>query len=88
MILLSLKNYIQHNKRVSLLDICRHFDLTQEAALGLVQPLLTQGFVQAVSADVCASGACQSGCGSSKSTPSYQWVNRRLKNLSIPVQIL
>ncbi|VAW44529.1 hypothetical protein MNBD_GAMMA03-607, partial [hydrothermal vent metagenome] len=45
MILLELKHYIKQHQRVTLNDIQLHFDLSEEAAKGLLAPLLQQGHI-------------------------------------------
>jgi hypothetical protein len=88
MILLDLKKYIKQHEQVTLADIKNHFDLTEEAASGLITPLLKQGHVQEINASSCATGGCSTGCSHNSQGPSYQWIDKRLKSLSIPVQIL
>ncbi len=88
MILLDLKKYIKQHEQVTLADIKNHFDLTDEAALGLITPLLKQGHVQEINASSCSTQECSTGCSQNSLGPTYQWVDKRLKSLSIPIQIL
>lgn len=88
MILLDLKKYIKQHGQVTLMDITNHFDLTEEAVFGLITPLLNQGHVQEINASSCATGKCSTGCSKNSPGPSYQWVDKPLKSLSIPIQIL
>jgi len=86
MILLELKNYIKQYQKVTLADIKYHFDVSEETALALLDPLLKQGHIQLLSFSSCSTGHCHSGC-THPSTQSYQWVDQPIKNVSIPVQI-
>ena len=88
MILLDLKKYIKQHEQVTLADIKNHFDLTEEAAYGLIRPLIQQGHVQEIKIASCSTGECSTGCTQNSQGPSYQWVDKRLKSLSIPIQIL
>jgi predicted HTH transcriptional regulator len=88
MILLELKKYIKQHEQVTLTDIKNHFDLSEEAAFGLINPLLKQGHVQEINASSCSTGKCSTGCSQNSKGPTYQWVDKRLKSLSIPIQIL
>ncbi len=88
MILLDLKKYIKQHEQVTLADIKNHFDLSDEAAFGLIDPLLKQGHVQEIKASSCSTGKCSTGCSQKSKGPAYQWVDKRLKNLSISIQIL
>ena len=88
MILLDLKKYIKQHEQVTLADIKNHFDLTDEAAFGLINPLLKQGHVQEIDASSCSTGECSTSCSQNSRGPTYQWVDKRLKSLSIPIQIL
>lgn len=91
MILLELKHYIKHHQQVTLTDIKHHFDLSEEAALGLLAPLLKQGHIQSLSFSRCATGHCLSSCSHpsvhQSNNPSYQWMDQPIQNLSIPVQV-
>ncbi len=88
MILLELKKYIRQHEQVTLADIKNRFDLSEEAAFGLMNPLLEQGHVQEISASSCSTGNCSTGCSQNSKGPSYQWMDKRLKNLSISIQII
>lgn len=89
MILLELKRYIRQHHEVSLDDIVNHFDLTDEAAKGLLDPLVRQGHIQRLpAASACQSGRCSSGCASSKKSDHYLWRDKCLVSLPIRVQVL
>jgi len=92
MILLEVKRYIKQHQRVTLRDIQHHFDIDENAVIGLMEPLLQQGYIQEISADStstsCQSGKCRSDCYQASKKSEFQWVNKPLKPLSIPVQIL
>jgi len=92
MILLDLKRYIKQYQRVTLQDIQHHFDLDEEAAIGLMEPLLQQGYIQELSnnpvAESCSTGKCSTNCHQVSKGAEFQWVDRPLKSLSIPVQII
>ncbi|MBO1926907.1 transcriptional regulator [Thiomicrorhabdus sp. 6S2-11] len=90
MILLELKRYIRQHERVSFSDICNRFDLSEDAAAGLLQPLVQQGHIQTIdnfsaTTTSCNSGGCSGGCASQQTY--YQWLERKVKQLSLPVQI-
>lgn len=92
MILLDLKKYIKRHKRVTLLDIQNHFSVDEAAAIGLMEPLLQQGFIQEISLasgqSSCSSGQCSTNCHQVSKSAEFQWVDKVLKPLSIPVQII
>lgn len=92
MILLDLKKYIKRHERVSLQDIQRHFDIDEQATIGLMEPLLQQGHIQELihSTDdaSCSSGKCSSTCHQVSKGSEFQWVDKPIKPLSIPVQII
>lgn len=88
MILLDLKKYIKTHHQVTLMDIKNHFDLTEDAALGLIEPLIQQGYIQQLDEADCSSGNCSTDCHQSSLGHSYQWLGKPLKNLSIPVEII
>lgn len=90
MILLELKRYIRQRERVSFNDICNRFDLTSDAARGLLQPLLSQGHIQTIEnfskvTSSCNSGGCGGGCASQQTY--YQWLDRKVKQLKLPVEL-
>ncbi len=88
MILLDLKHYIRQHQCVSLTDIQVHFDLSKEAALGLLHPLLQQGHVLKISPPSCyQTTTCQTHCTPS-STPYFQWYDTPKKPIKIPVQTI
>jgi hypothetical protein len=87
MILLKLKRYIKQHQNVTLHNIQAHFDLSEDAALGLLEPLLQQGHVLKLSSSsLCSSQACHSSCTQSDVTPRYQWSTSVKKPLTIPIQ--
>lgn len=92
MILLDLKRYIKTHQRVTLIDIQRHFDLAESAAIGLMEPLLQQGYIQEIALNQdnssCSTGSCSTHCHQVNKSSEFQWVDKPLKPLSIPVQIL
>lgn len=91
MILLKLKSYIKQHQRVTLNDIQTHFDLSEEAAQGLLQPLLQQGYVlEATTPSSCQSQTCHTNCAHSTQAPTtiYQWSPSPKKQISIPIQPL
>ena len=92
MILLDLKRYIKQHQRVTLQDIRHHFDLDEAAAIGLMEPLLQQGYIQELentpSAESCSTGKCSTNCHQISKGSEFQWVDKPLKSLSIPVQII
>jgi len=88
MILLELKRYIKHHQTVTLDDIQAYFDLTEDAALGLLDPLLKQGHVlRLASSNACSSQTCHSNCTQLNDTLRYQWSNSIKKPVTIPIQI-
>ncbi len=91
MILLKLKRYIKQHQRVTLKDIQAHFDLSEEAALGLLKPLLQQGHViVANTVSSCQGQTCTTSCTHSTqiATTTYQWIESPKKQVSIPIQPL
>ncbi|QKI88495.1 FeoC-like transcriptional regulator [Thiomicrorhabdus xiamenensis] len=84
MILLDIKRYIRQRERVSLDDIINRFDLSRDAAEGLLQPLISQGHIQSLSAS-CSTGRCSSACQSNQTY--YQWLDNKLRQLNFPVQL-
>lgn len=85
MILLNLKNYIRQHHKVSLENIKNHFGLTDDAAQGLLFPLIKQGHIVEIPAGSCNSGLCSSNCQSNQS--EYQWIERKLRPLPISIKI-
>ncbi|MCF6253547.1 MAG: FeoC-like transcriptional regulator [Thiomicrorhabdus sp.] len=89
MILLDLKRYIKQHQNVTLRDIQAHFDLSEDAALGLLSPLLQQGHVLRLStANSCSSQTCHSSCAQLDTTPRYQWSTSAKKPLTLPIQLI
>ncbi|CAN8139320.1 putative ferrous iron transport protein C [uncultured Thiomicrorhabdus sp.] len=90
MILLELKRYIRQRERVSFNDICNRFDLSDDAAQGLLEPLVQQGHIQTIENFAekgisCHSGGCGGSCSNQQSY--YQWLDRKVKQLNFPVQL-
>lgn len=87
MILLDIKNYIKKHQKVSLAFICTHFDVTQEAAEGILEVLTAQGHVVKLngSNSSCPSNQCSTSCQSNQ--VAYQWIAKKLKPLPKNVSI-
>lgn len=91
MILLDIKKYIKTHRRATLIDIQHHFDIDETAAIGLMEPLLQQGYIQELlpnNEQGCATGTCSTSCHKVSKSAEFQWVDKPLKALSIPVQII
>ena len=88
MILLELKQYIKKHQQVTLQDIQNHFDITEDAALGLIEPLIKQGFIQSLDSSGCESGSCSSGCDQNNHSISYLWLGKAVKKLTIPIEVI
>lgn len=89
MILLDIKKYIKKHQRVTLRDIQNHFELDEAAAIGLMEPLLQQGFIQEIAnSQSCSTGTCSTNCHQVSKGSEFQWVDKPIKPLSIPVQII
>ncbi|GKT12605.1 MAG: putative ferrous iron transport protein C [Thiomicrorhabdus sp.] len=88
MILLDLKKYIKRYQQVSLINIKNHFDLTEDAALGLIEPLIVQGFIQSLEHGECSSGQCTTSCAQKSHGMTYLWIGKPLKKLNVPVEII
>lgn len=93
MILLALKKYIKQHQQVSLKDIQYHFDIDEAAAIGLLEPLIKQGYVQALStSNGCQSNrrdsGCHSGCQQVSKSAQFQWCDAPVKPLPITIQII
>ncbi|HHT00998.1 MAG TPA: transcriptional regulator [Thiomicrospira sp.] len=92
MILLNIKQYIKQHQRVTLQDIRHHFDIDETAAIGIMEPLLQQGYIQEIvtnsDSSNCSSGQCSSTCHQVSKGSEFQWVDKPFKPLSIQVQII
>ena len=88
MILLNIKQYIKQHHDVTLSDIKNHFDLTDEAAKGMLAMLIKQGHVQVIDAQSCSSGQCSPSCTQANQDEQYLWRDKCLISLSIPVQVI
>lgn len=91
MILLNIKKYIKEHQRVTIRDIQHHFELDEKAAIGLMEPLLQQGYIQEIGNNTdqgCSTGGCSTNCHQVSKGAEFQWVDKPLKPLSINVQII
>lgn len=90
MILLALKKYIKQHQRVTLQDIQYHFNIDEQAAIGLLEPLLQQGHIQEIEQRLsnCSTGQCSTHCHQVSKGAEFQWIDKPIKPLSIPVQII
>ena len=89
MILLKLKNYIKRHERVSLHDIQYHFDIDETASIGLLEPLLQQGYVQEIANNSsCNTGGCSTHCHQISKGSLFQWIDKPIKPIAIPVHIV
>lgn len=89
MILLKLKNYIKQHERVSLQDVQYHFNIDEDAAVGLLEPLLQQGYVQEItSATACNTGGCSTHCHQVSKGSLFQWIDKPIKPIPVPVQMV
>lgn len=86
MILLRLKHYIKSRQQVSAEDIAIHFDLSEDALEGLLQPLLKQGHIIMLQGASCSSG-CGTGCASQSASTTYQWLDKKRQNLLLPIEV-
>jgi predicted ArsR family transcriptional regulator len=88
MILLDIKRYIKQHHEVTLNDIRHHFDLDEDAARALLEPLIRQGHIQVIPAESCASGHCSTDCNQTQQGDTYLWRDKCFKPVSIPIQVL
>jgi len=88
MILLDIKQYIKQHHDVTLSDIKNHFDLTDDAAKGMLSLLIKQGHVQSIDAQSCSTGQCSTHCTQSNQGEQYLWRDKCFVSLSIPVQVV
>jgi putative ferrous iron transport protein C len=71
MILSELRAYLKERKSVTLQDLMLHFDCDAEALRGMLQILLTKGYVSKNSAkEACGTSCCK--CDSTL-TEIYEW---------------
>ncbi|NPA72190.1 MAG: transcriptional regulator [Gammaproteobacteria bacterium] len=87
MILLEIKQYIKQHHQVRFSDIKHRFALSESAAQALLAPLIRQGFVLRIEEHRCTTGACSTHCEKEGDNSLYQWLERPLKPLSVPIQI-
>jgi hypothetical protein len=85
MILLDVKRYIQTHQRVSLSDLQNRFDLSKEAAEGLLDPLIRQGHVLPIQGHTCTRGRCSS-CSTGQTSEHYIWREKCYPH-SIPIKV-
>lgn len=71
MILLDLRNYLAEHKRVTLTDMSHRFDITQEAACGMMEHWIKKGRVRELSPGTFCAG-CE-GCGPGI-RKIYEWI--------------
>lgn len=71
MILSELRTYLKERKSVTLRDLMLHFDTDAEALRGMLQILLTKGYISKNSAtEACGTSCCK--CDSTL-TEIYEW---------------
>lgn len=71
MILSELRAYLKERKSVTLRDLMLHFDTDAEALRGMLQILLTKGYINKNSAkEACGTSCCK--CDSTL-TEIYEW---------------
>ena len=72
MILSDLKNYLQDNHRVALIDLINHFDMDADAMRGMLGKWISKGKVRQLSTDsACGTSCCK--CDPAL-TEIYEWV--------------
>jgi putative ferrous iron transport protein C len=72
MILSDLRAYLKERQRVTLQDLMLHFDCDAQALRGMLQILLTKGYVSKNSAkEACGTSCCK--CDSTL-TEIYEWL--------------
>jgi hypothetical protein len=67
MILQALKSYIEENPGVLLNQVAKHFSLSDDAALAMLQPWVKRHKLRVVKL-----GSCNKGCGCSASEEQWQ----------------
>lgn len=74
MILSDLRHYLKARKSVALRDVMLHFDIDAEALRGMLQMLITKGYVRKINAnEACGTSCCK--CDSTL-TEIYEWIER------------
>lgn len=72
MILTELRTYLILNKRMPLIDIANHFDVTPDAIKGMLDHWIRKGKVRHIEGSVCNKGCC-------KTDPAnliiYEWID-------------
>ncbi len=72
MILTELKTYLILNKRMPLIDIANHFDVTADAIKGMLEHWIRKGKVRCIEGSTCSKGCC-------KADPAnltiYEWID-------------
>lgn len=72
MILTDIKAYLETHKRVALMDIAYHFDVTPQAVEGLLAHWIRKGKVRRLEGHYCQQGCCQAA---SQYLTFYEWVS-------------
>lgn len=72
MVLSELRNYLQENRRVLLVDLANRFDMDPDALRGMLQKWVNKGKLRKVSGDTGCSGGC---CKCDPATLElYEWL--------------
>ncbi len=72
MILSELRDYLQLNRRVALIDMSNHFDIAPDALRGMLDRLIAKGRVEKLPQGTACSGGC---CKCDPATTEiYEWV--------------
>ena len=72
MILTELKSYLLENKRVHLIDLARHFEVTPEALSGMLEHWIRKGKVRRLVGSVCGKQCC---CQTNPANLEiYEWI--------------
>lgn len=74
MILSDVRHYLKERKSVSLHDLMLHFDIDAQAVRGMLQILITKGYIRKTNANqACGTSCCK--CDSSL-IEIYEWLER------------
>jgi hypothetical protein len=72
MILTELRTYLKLNKRMPLIDIANHFDVTPDAIKGMLELWIRKAKVRRIEGTTCSKGCC-------KADPAhltiYEWID-------------
>ncbi len=71
MILTDIKQYLQTNNRVVLIDISHHFNVTPDAMRGMLEHWIRKGKIRHLKGSFCNKGCCQSNPADLE---IYEWV--------------